>query len=168
MADTSQENSRKLFLGIIFILILVLFMGIFIWFMSKNYPNVKKVAMSTVADSFATSVVNAHWQWRAEGQPNRIILVSYNRQGKETDRRPVTMSHLGWPRVEPNSIGCEKVWQAVLGIPLTLQGFKVQSEFYDGLDVSGKILDSYCKFSIAMGPYFEYKIYTGTVTKSDG
>lgn len=168
MTSHAQDEGRKLFFGIIIAVLFTLFMTVFIWFMSKNKPSIDKVAMSTVADSFATSVVNAHWQWRAEGQPNRIILVSYNREGRETDRRPITMSHLGWPRVEPNSDGCAALWKSVLGIPMTLQGFRVQPEFYDGLDISGKILDSYCKYSIAIGPYFEYKIYTGNVTKSDG
>lgn len=168
MAKVAGEEGRKLFFGIVIVIMFVLFMTIFIWYMSKSQPEIHKVAMSTVADSFATSVINAHWQWRAEGAPTRIILVDFNRGGVETDRRPITMSHLGWPRVEPNSEGCEQVWKAVLGIPMSIQGFKVQAEFYDGLEISGKILDSYCRFSIAMGPYFEYKIYTGTVTKSDG
>lgn len=168
MAGSIQEEGRKLFLGIIIVLMFASFMAIFIWYISKSQPDFQKVAMSSAADSFATSVVNSHWQWRAEGTPTRIILVEYNRAGKEKDRRPVTMSHLGWPRVEPNSDGCKQLWDSILGIPLTLQGFKVQAEFYDGLEVSNKILDSYCRFSVAMGPYFEYKIYTGSVTKSDG
>lgn len=164
---TDPDRSRKLFMQIIIGLIFAIFMMTFAWYANKSEPAIHKVAMSTAADSFTTSVVNAHWQWRAEGSPNRIILVEYNRAHQETDRRPINMSHLGWPKVEPNQEGCEKLWQAVLGLPLQIQGFKVRADYYNGLNVTGKILDSYCRYEIAVGPYFEYKVFTGVVTKSD-
>ncbi len=165
---TDPDRSRKLFMQIIIGIIFSIFMMTFVWFASESEPAVHKVAMNTAADSFTTSVVNAHWQWRAEGSPNRIILVEYNRAQQEVDRRPVSMSHLGWPKVEPNQDGCERLWRSILGLPLEINGFKVQANYYNGLNINGKILDSYCRFGLSIGPYFEYKVFTGVVTKSDG
>ncbi|MCY7295271.1 hypothetical protein [Alteromonas sp. a30] len=165
--STNSDQSQRLFMGLVIFIIIAIFMSTLVWYVSESEPEVNKVAMNVAADSFTTSVVNAHWQWRAEGNPNRIILIEYNRAQQEVDRRPVTMSHLGWPKVEPSREGCEQLWKSILGLPLKIQGFKVKANYYNGLDVSGKILDSFCRFSIAVGPYFDYKVYTGVVTKSD-
>lgn len=167
-SDEQKQQSRTLFIGIIIALLFATFMSTFVWYMSQTQPDVSKLAMRTAADTFSTSAVNAHWKWRAEGNPQRIILVEYNRAGKETDRRPVTMSHLGWPRVEPKEEGCEHLWTQMLGLSLELQGLRVEAQYHDGLFNSGRILDSYCRYRISTGPYFDYKIFTGSVSKSDG
>lgn len=165
--SSNPEQGRRLFMGLVIFIIIVIFMSTLIWYVSESEPEINKVAMNSAADSFTTSVVNAHWQWRAEGNPNRIILIEYNRAQQEVDRRPVNMSHLGWPKVEPHREGCEQLWKSILGIPMTIQGFRVKADYYNGLDVTGNILDSYCRFGLSVGPYFDYKVYTGVVTKSD-
>lgn len=169
VATALDDNNRSLYMNLLIVAIFIIFIGTFIWYFIRSDTSIKaqRIAMRDIADTFNTSITNAHWQWRAEGSPNRIILVTYNMAGQETNRRPVTMSHLGWPRVEPNSEGCEKVWDTILDIPLRVHSFNVYAEFFDGLQHSGKILDSMCRFRISTGPNFEYKIYTGQVFKYD-
>lgn len=167
-SDEQMRHSRALFVGIIIALIFTAFMSTFVWYMSRSQSDVSKLAMRTAANTFSTSAINTHWKWRIEGSPQRVILIEYNRAGKETDRRPITMSNLGWPRVEPNTEGCQQQWLQMLGMPMELQGFKVEAQYYDGRLNSGKILDSYCRYNIKSGSYFDYKIFTGRVSKSDG
>jgi len=166
MSDGDSTNKGVLINFIIIVLFFVL-IATFVWYFNKNEPNVQKAALMTSADSFATSVTNSHWQWRAEGSPERIMLVDYNRAGQETNRRPVTMSDLGWPRVEPDMQGCKDVWDMILDIPLQLNNFRVRAEFFDGINNGGKILDSKCRFSVTAGAWFDYYIYTGNVGKSE-
>jgi len=123
-SDEQMRHSRALFVGIIVALIFTAFMSTFVWYMSRSQSDVSKLAMRTAANTFSTSAINTHWKWRIEGSPQRVILIEYNRAGKETDRRPITMSHLGWPRVEPNTEGCQQQWLQMLGLPMELQGFK--------------------------------------------
>ena len=167
-SDEQMQYSRALFVGIVIAVIFAAFMSIFVWYMSRSQSDVSKLAMRTAANTFSTSAINTHWKWRIEGSPQRVILIEYNRAGKETDRRPITMSNLGWPRVEPNAEGCQQQWLQMLGQPLEIQGLRVDAQYYDGLLNTGKILDSYCRYRISSGPYFDYKIFTGNVSKSDG
>lgn len=160
-----QGVSKGVLINFIIIVLFFVLIATFVWYFNKNEPNVRKTALMTVADSFATSVTNAHWQWRAEGSPERIMLVDYNRAGQETNRRPVTMSDLGWPRVEPGMEGCKGVWDMILDMPLQLDNFRVRAEFVDGINSGGKILDSKCRFSVTAGAWFDYYIYTGRVQK---
>lgn len=153
-------------INFIFISIVFSLMATFIWYFNRGESHYQTVALSTAADNFATIVTNAHWEWQAKGQPNRIILVDYNEVGKETNRRPVTMGEVGWPRVEPSNEGCAKLWDTILDMPLTLNNFNIKPSFYDGLENSGRILESKCRYTITFGPYFEYYIFTGRVTKS--
>lgn len=164
MSDQASNNKTILINFIIIVLFFVL-VATFAFYFNKNEPSVQKAALMTSADSFAVSVTNAHWQWRAEGNPERIMLVDYNRAGQETNRRPVTMSDLGWPRVEPGKDGCKGVWGMILDTPLQLDTFKVRAEFFDGINNGGKILESKCRFSITAGAWFDYYIYTGRVEK---
>lgn len=169
--QSAQESTRTLFINI---LILVVFVGLltsFIFYFNKNEPDLKRVAMETLAEQFTKSVNNAHWQWQAEGRPSLVMVIEYeprlgnNQDLIEKDRRPITMSHLGWPRVEPTSEGCGKLWGMVLDVRLEVEGFKVYPEYFDGVELSGNALDAKCRFRMSVGPQFEYNIYTGQVSK---
>lgn len=165
MSGHDSGSNNAVLINFIIIVLFFVLIAIFVWYFNKNEPNVQKVALLTSADSFSTSVVNAHWQWRAEGSPERIMLVDYNRGGQETNRRPVIMSDLGWPRVEPGLEGCKDVWGMILDMPLQLNNFRVRAEFFDGINSGGKILDSKCRFGVTAGAWFDYYIYTGRVVK---
>ena len=47
-----------------------------------------KVEMSLLAQRFADNVVAAHWQWRAAGEPNRIVL---NQRSQQDDGRTTVL-----------------------------------------------------------------------------
>ena len=75
------------------------------------------------------------------------------------------MTHLGWPRLEPTSKGCAVLWQEILDLDLEVEGFKMYAEFFDGVQLSNNALASICRYRLSTGPYFEYKVYTGQVSK---
>ena len=167
--ESGQESTRTLFINIVILVVFVGLLTSFIFYFNKNEPDLKKVTMEALADQFTKSVNNAHWQWQAEGRPSIVMVIQYearldnNQDLVEKSRRPITMSHLGWPRVEPTSEGCGKLWRMVLNVPLEVEGFRVYPEFYDGVALSGNALDGKCRFRVSVGPQFEYKIYTGQV-----
>jgi hypothetical protein len=169
--QASHERTRRLYINLMVVVVFVSLMLGFIVYFQESTPNIKKVAMENLALQYAESVNIAHWQWQGEGRPGIIMLVDYagglDQSGAlvEKDRRPVFMSHLGWPKVEPSSQGCEQLWHMVLNIPLEINGFKVFAEFYDGVKLSDNALDSRCRYRLSVGPYFEYKVYTGHVSK---
>ncbi|BDX08126.1 hypothetical protein [Planctobacterium marinum] len=162
----AEASTKGVLINFIIIVIMFVLIATFVWYFDKNEPNVQKTALMNAADKFNNLVIAAHWQWRAKGEPERIMLVDYNIDTqKETNRLPVKMSDLGWPRVEPNMDGCKKVWDMILDMPLQLDTFRVRAEFFDGINNGGKILDSKCRFSITAGAWFDYYIYTGRVQK---
>jgi hypothetical protein len=160
----SHTEKRKLFLNVIVVTLFVGLLGVFAYSMYESGPNIEKVALRKLQERFSTSVNNAHWQWQAEGRPTRILLIHYDELQRETSRKPIEMSHLGWPKAEPNRDGCEKLWEGILDIPLTVNTWKVRAEFYDGEKISDNALDSFCRYQMSLGHGFEYSIYKGKVT----
>lgn len=164
-------RSMSLFSKIVVLLVFVILMVSAIAYFYRNEPNIKMMTMHALAKEFDESVTNAHWQWQAEGRPQIVMLVQYASQlGDEnalleTDRRPIMMSHLGWPRAEPNEKGCARIWQMVLNTPLEVEGFRVYAEYFDGVQSSDSALQAKCRYRLSIGPYFEYHIYTGQVSK---
>jgi len=166
-----QDVTRSAYINLTVVFVFVGLIVTAILYFYKSEPDLKRLGLETLANQFASSVTNAHWQWQAEGRPSMIILVHYepsldnNERLVEKDRRPIEMSHLGWPKMEPTSKGCGKLWQMVLNIPLEVEGFKVYAEFYDGIKVNDSALTSTCRYRLSTGPYFEYKVYSGQVSK---
>ena len=165
--QTRAEGSRSIFVNLTVVAVFTALMVGFIMYFYQSEPDMKRVALATLADQFASSATNAHWQWQAEGRPELIMLVHYDIKGQETDRRPISMSKQGWPQMEPTSKGCGVLWEMILNMPLAISGFKVYPEYYDGVQLSGDAADSMCRFRLSTGPYFEYMIYTGRVKKTD-
>lgn len=165
--EAGKETSRSIFVNLTVVAVFTALMLGFILYFYKSEPDVKRVALATLADRFSTSATNAHWQWQAQGRPELILLVHYDLQGRETDRRPISMSEEGWPRMEPTSEGCGKLWEMVLNMPLSISGFRVYAEYYDGMQLSGNEADSRCRFRLSTGPYFEYLVYSGQVEKTN-
>ena len=166
MSNGQATSSTTVLINFIIIVMFFVLVASFVWYFDRNEPNVQKTALMNAADKFNNLVVAAHWQWRAKGSPERIMLIDYNIETKkETNRLPVTMSDLGWPRVEPSMQGCKDLWDMILDMPLQLNNFRVRAEFFDGVHEGGKILDSKCRFSVTAGAWFDYFVYTGRVEK---
>jgi hypothetical protein len=165
--SSSAPGSRSIFVNLTVVAVFTALMVGFIMYFYENEPDVKRVALATLADQFSSSATNAHWQWQAEGRPELILLVHYNIKGQETDRRPISMSKQGWPLMEQTSEGCGKLWEMVLNMPLSISGFRVYPEYYDGMQLSGKEEDAKCRFRLSTGPYFEYMVYSGQVNKTN-
>ncbi|MFT4939350.1 MAG: hypothetical protein ACI88A_002390 [Paraglaciecola sp.] len=169
--QAAQERNRSVFINFTVVIVFVSLMLGFILYFADNSPDIRKIALQNMANQFATSASNAHWQWQGEGRPDIVILISYagnfNKRQEliETGRRPIFMGELGWPKAEQSSKGCEQLWNMVLNIPLDVEGFKIYSEYFDGTRLSGNALDSTCRYRLSTGPYFEYKIFSGQVSK---
>ncbi|ALS97005.1 hypothetical protein [Lacimicrobium alkaliphilum] len=161
----SENRQLRLIMQIAIVLVFASLMAAFIWYFEDSEEDIQQTTLDLLADEMARSVISARWQWEAEGRPARILQIRYDRNGKETDRRPIAMSHLGWPKVEPSADGCDQLWKTVLNTPMQVNNFRVYGEFFDGVKMSGKALDSMCRFRVSTGPYFDYKIYTGQVIK---
>ncbi|MGS2721194.1 hypothetical protein [Paraglaciecola aestuariivivens] len=169
--QASDERSRSFFINITVVIVFVSLMLGFLVYLNNETPNIKKLALENLAERFATGVSNAHWQWQGEGRPQIVVLITYaNKLGNdktlvETNRRPIFMSHLGWPKAEPSAKGCADIWNMVLNVPMEIEGFKVFAEYFDGVKLSDNALHSICRYRLSTGPYFEYSIYSGKVTK---
>jgi hypothetical protein len=169
--QASDEQNRSLFINITVVVVFVTLMLGFILYLNDGSTNLRKLALENLAEQFSTSVSNAHWQWQGEGRPQIVMLITYaNKLGTdnklvETDRKPIFMTHLGWPKSESTSKGCADIWDMVLNIPMDIEGFKVFAEYYDGEKLTGNAVDSVCRYRLSTGPYFEYKVYSGQVLK---
>jgi hypothetical protein len=169
--QASHERNRSMFVNLTAVLVFVSLMLAFILYFEESTPNIRQIKLENLVEQFAKSINNAHWQWQVEGRPQIILLRDYaneldsDRKLVEIERRPIFMSHLGWPKAEPTSKGCEQIWQMVLDMPLDINGFKVYPEYFDGVALSNSALDSTCRYRLSTGPYFEYKVYVGQVSK---
>ena len=169
--QAADEQSRSLFLTITVVMVFVALMVRFIVYFNDGSSNLKRIALDNLAKQFSSSVSHSHWQWQSEGRPHVVMSSTYaNTLGKnnaliEKDKRPVFMSHLGWPESEPTSKGCADLWNMVLNIPMDIEGFKISAEYYDGRKLTSNALDSVCRYRLSTGPYFEYKVFSGHVLR---
>ena len=170
--QASEERNRSVFFNLSVIVIFVALMLSFILYFYKTSPSIKRVNLDNLANSFATSVNSAHWQWQAQGRPEIIIMSTFaprlddEKTLVEVDKHPVFMSANGWPKAAQSGKGCEDIWNMVLNIPLDSDGFRVIAEFYDGVRLSGDVEQSRCRYRLSSGSYFEYKVFTGEVIKN--
>ena len=136
-----------------FVTIMVTLIAVF----HESPPNRQAIALQQYGERLAHAAINAHWQWQAENKPSMILLIHYNDEGKEIDRRPVRMAHTGWPDVPSNSKGCEKLWQMLLNEPMRADGYRVFGEYYHAENADGPR----CRFRVASGDRFDYYVKTG-------
>ncbi|MCW8091042.1 hypothetical protein [Alteromonas sp. ASW11-130] len=132
-------------------------------FLNRPEPDFKEAMLEKLAEKFERSVISSYYQWKAENQPEMIMFVHYDNNGKETDRRPVRIARNGWPKVNPTSEGCEDLWRMLLNVPMIIDGFKVFGEFFPGKLDDDELISARCRFRLSSGPYFDYHIDKGTV-----
>ena len=167
--EAADERNRSLFINITVGMSFFVLMVSFIVYFNNDSTNLRHIALDNLAKQFSTGVSHSHWQWQGEGRPQIVILRTYaNKLGEnntlvETDRKPVFMSHQGWPKAEPTSEGCSDIWNMVLNIPMDIDGFKIFAEYHDGIVLTNNALDSVCRYRLSTGPYFEYKLFSGHV-----
>jgi hypothetical protein len=163
--EATDERERSLFSNLVVVVVFASLMLGFILYFNQSTPSIRKIVLQNIVTQFTKSTLNAHWQWQNEGRPSSILLIEYDEQGNEKGRHPLNMSHLGWPKLTPTSKGCADLWRDVLNAELEVEGFKMYAEFYDGVQTHDNALASFCRYRLSTGPYFEYKVYTGQVSK---
>jgi hypothetical protein len=169
--QAAYERNLSLFINIIVVMVFVSLIVGFIVYLKDGSTNLRRLTLENFAEQFSTSVSNSHWQWQGEGRPQIVMFITYantlseNNTLEETDRKPIFMSHLGWPKAEPTSQGCADIWNMLLNIPLHIDGFKIFAEYYDGLKLTNNAQDSVCRYRLSTGPYFEYKVLLGQVSQ---
>jgi hypothetical protein len=169
--QAADEHSRSLFVNITVLVVLVSLMLSFMVYLNDGSNNLRRLALENLAKQFSSSVSSSHWQWQGEGRPQIVMFITYgNKLGEnntlvEKDRNPIFMSRLGWPKATPTSEGCADIWNMVLNMPMDIDGFKIFAEYYDGVKLTNEALDSVCRYRLSTGPYFEYKVFSGQVSR---
>lgn len=128
-------------------------------------PNVTEQELLRVADKFQNSVTKAHFQWVAENKPNIIILIQYDQNGHEIDRRPVFMNEEGFPKVTESESGCGKLWQMLLNQPMKVDGFQIFGEYFSQPSADTNKLQNWCRYRLSRGTHFDYYFAQGKVVK---
>lgn len=170
-SSLNQESSNSLLKKLGILVAFVAAMLAIILYFYDSTPDIKSLIMKERAEQFSTSVTNAHWQWQAEGKPQIVMLIHYEKSKDnpqslvEKDRRPILMSHIGWPKTDPTSEGCAKLWQMILNQPLEVDGFRVFAEYFSDANREDGEEDSKCRFRLSVGPKFEYRVLTGEVSE---
>lgn len=165
--ELAAGRNRKLFINIMVVAVFVSLMMAFISYFYRSEPNFQDALLQQLGNRMQSGAVTAHWQWQAEGRPEMIMLVHYNKEGREIGRSPVRISYTGLPAVRPSSEGCEKLWASLLNQPMTLDGFQVKGEYYRGALLDKDPVNSRCRFRLSRGTYFDYYIYRGEVVHEE-
>lgn len=152
-----QPRSKRIVINVLSIVLFVTIMISVMVVLHDAPPSRQAAALDHYATRLEHAAINAHWQWRAEDKPSMILLIHYNEEGRETDRRPVRISHNGWPEVAASSKGCENLWQMLLNEPMRVDGFRVFGEYFS----SDQPLDVRCRYRVASGDKFDYFVATG-------
>lgn len=163
----SNENHKELLGKVAILLIFLVCFGVLIARVYDAQPDIKRVTMQQLAKQFQQSVTNAHWQWQGEGRPSMLMLVHYENSIDAGDRlvekgrSPVAMHKSGWPAVDESNKGCEKLWQAMLNMPVEVRGFKVYAEYF----AADQQNPGTCRYRMSVGWYFDYQFGSGKVSK---
>lgn len=160
------QTSRRLIANLVVLLVFVGILGALIVYFNGAEPELKNNMLHQVSRRMQDSATQVRWQWQAEGRPNAIMLVYYNQQGAEVDRRPVRLTSGGLAQVDSNDEACERLWSALLNIPAQLDGFRVRSQFVQSKN-SENGMGRICRYRISGGSYFDYNIATGTTEFRD-
>ncbi|WP_158965634.1 hypothetical protein [Paraglaciecola sp. L3A3] len=167
--EAALERNRSLFINILVVVVFLSLTAVFIHYLYNSSADIRRLSLEKLADTFSASVNNAHWQWQAEGRPEKLMVSTYSSQlgeGKklvETKSQSILMSVQGWPKTETNVNGCIKIWNMMLGFPLELEGLEVLVDYYDGKSITGNSIDEICRYRLSSGAYFEYKMNLGQV-----
>ncbi|MDU0353122.1 hypothetical protein RS130_03520 [Paraglaciecola aquimarina] len=169
--EAAVERNRGLFNTILVVVVFVALIAGFLYYLNDNAKDIRRLSFEKLADTFNASVNNAHWQWQAEGRPEKIVVAMYASQLSEektlieTEKQPMYMDGKGWPKVEESAKGCTKLWNMVLGFPLEVDGYEVVVNFHSGESLTGNKIDSTCRYQLLSGAYFDYKMKLGQVLK---
>ncbi|WP_394223391.1 hypothetical protein [Alteromonas gracilis] len=155
---STSANVLKAAIAAVFAVVL----GIAINFLHTDEKDTTTSAFTANLETFKGHVTSSHWQWRVRQPTTMIMLIHYDKTGKETNRTPVRMNHNGWPTADLSNEGCEKIWTSLVGGPLRVDGFKVHANYYAELDDDE---DNYwCRYGLSRGAYFDYFPASGFVT----
>lgn len=164
--DTANNSLMSLFMNIV---IVVLFASLMAWLISlyvRNEPDVHGIILEGFAHQFEQSAAIAHWRWQASGKPERIMLLHFDRDGKEIGRSAVRMAHFGWPWVHQSRKGCEQLWNSILDQPAMARGFKIIADYFPARNTEDPDVMGYCRYRLSAGPHFDYYINNGDVIYS--
>lgn len=148
------------------LVVILSFSGALLWgilYLSKGNTGREQATLEEYATQFASSVTNTHWRWQANDKPNMVLLVHYDKEGKERGRTPVPMNHIGWPLVEPNREGCVKTWRKLMNMSPMVDGFRVIGDYYSEDETRREDKQAFCRYRLSSGSAFDYVIGTGEV-----
>ncbi len=157
--DSVLANVVKASIAIVFAVVL----GVLINSLHFEESDTTGEAFADIAETFKNHVASSHWQWRVQQPTNMIILIHYDSEGNEVNRKPVRMNHNGWPTGDRTEEGCEKIWTVMVAEPLRVDGFRVLTRYYSEPKDSNE--NYWCRYSLSSGSYFDYYPATGNTTE---
>jgi hypothetical protein len=159
-----QKDTSSVLSNLLRVVIVIVFAGSLIFVINNiNTPEEDQTSeqFTVLANVFREHVSSAHWKWRAGKHTSMIMLIHYDKSGKEVNRSPVKINANGWPTGEFTADGCKDIWDALLARPMRVDGFKVIPRLYD--ETTAKDQSNYwCRYSLSSGSYFDYFPATGT------
>ena len=160
--EVADYSSARVYINIVIVVVFLVLMAVCIAYFFRSEPNVNNRILEGFSRQFQQSSETAHWQWQAQGRPERIMLAHYDINGKEIARHPVKIGSQGKPWIDKTSNGCEKLWQSLLNEPTLISGFKVISEYFSP-EKGRKQELGFCRYRLSQGASFDYNLATGVV-----
>jgi len=164
MQETKHNSKNNSWAAAILVILFAAIAVAIISRLDTRSDNTTMIAFEQLATKFSDHVTAAHWKWKAEQPTSMIMLVHYNKEGREINRSPVKLSYLGWPMAEDSEEGCEKIWSYMIAEPMRVDGFRVHADYYKDTDDDATV--SWCRYRLSSGEYFDYFPTTGKVIKS--
>ncbi len=164
--EAIDHSISKMYINITVVLVFLVLMASCIAYFFRSEPNMDNAILEGFSRQFQQSTETAHWQWQAQGRPERIMLVHYDINGKEIARHPVRIGSNGKPWIEKGRNGCEKLWQSLLNEPTLIGGFKVISDYFSPQKGSKEEF-GFCRYRLSQGAHFDYNLVTGVVEFTD-
>ena len=164
--EITDRSIVKIYRNIVIVVVFVVLMASCIAYFFRSEPNINNSILEGFSRQFQQSAETAHWQWQAQGRPERIMLAHYDISGKEIARHPVRIGSNGKPWIDKSRSGCEKLWQNLLNEPTSIDGFKVISAYLSPKEGSNQDF-GFCRYRLSQGSGFDYNLVTGVVEFTD-
>ena len=158
----TRSDSRRFWLNIIVVSTFAAILLVLIVYLNTTEPNTKYRKLKMLSEKMQTSATRTRYQWQVENQPPAIMLIHYNKAGREVGRKPVNVAINGLPKVLTGDAQCERLWRVLTNTALQIEGFKIRAK-YVAADSDTPNSGAVCRFGYSRGSGFDYVIDRGQV-----
>lgn len=165
MSQQSVVEKREKSLGeqVIIIVLLGAMMALFLYYFFKQTNELSQAGFGNLAHNFSAKVTAIRAQWYMDKQPQMVFVRENTSDNKRNQGYGIPVNQKGWVDVGEGGIGCEKVWQFVMGTALV---FMKQPISVISVESAGQPDERQCRYGLPTGEYFVYQPSTGKVHSS--